>query len=248
MTDLNTSLDSVRERIVAAALRAGRDSREVTLLAVTKSQPPDTILAAYDLGLRCFGENRVEEAEAKVGVLPGDIAWHMLGHIQSRKARRVLPLFAYIHSVDSLDLALRLDRLSAERADPLPILLEMNVSGEERKFGFPAARWFDDQAMRGGLLDQVAQVVTLPHLKVEGLMTMAPLAEPEQARPVFQRLRQIRDDLRVNFAHAEWRQLSMGMSDDFEVAIEEGSTLVRIGRAVFAPEQEAVCCPVALSK
>ena len=242
MNGLEANLQSVQERIAAAAARAGRDPAEISLVAVTKTQSPTIIRAAFHLGLRHFGENRVEEAETKVSELPEDIAWHMIGHIQSRKAKRVAPIFEMVHSVDSVKLARRLDRASGGRPHPLPILLECNVSGEEAKYGFKADRWEQDDAQRRALLSDVEQVLTLPNLQVQGLMTMAPIVlDPEQARPVFIRLRQLRDELAVAFDQADWRHLSMGMTDDFEVAIEEGATLVRVGRAIFAPNQPATC-------
>jgi pyridoxal phosphate enzyme (YggS family) len=237
MTHLAANLRAVQDRIVAAARRSGRDPAEITLVAVTKTQPPETIRAAYDLGLRHFGENRVEEAEPKVPALPADITWHMIGHVQSRKAVRVAPLFGLVHSVDSVKLARRLDRFAAGQGEPLPVLLELNVSGELSKYGFPAGGWPKDDAQKGSLLTAVEEVLTLPHLDVQGLMTMAPIvSDPEQARPVFVQLRRIRDDLAQVFPASSWRHLSMGMTDDFEVAIEEGATLVRVGRAIFAPE------------
>lgn len=236
MSELEANLQSVQARIAAAASRARRDPKSITLVAVTKAQSPVAIRAAYDLGIRHFGENRVEEAEAKVGPLPRDITWHMIGHIQSRKASRVGPLFDLAHSVDSLKLARRLDRLTAERAKPLPVLLECNVSGEETKYGFDASAWTKNGAQRQTLMAAMEEIVALPNLQVQGLMTMAPIvADPEQARPVFVRLRQLRDELAKAFPGAAWRDLSMGMTDDFEVAVEEGATLVRVGRAIFEP-------------
>jgi len=237
MTSLEVNLRSVQERMAAAARRVGRDPEAVTLVAVTKTQPPDVLGAAYELGLRHFGENRVEEAEPKISHLPADITWHMIGHIQSRKARRVVPLFQVVHSLDSIKLARRLDRLCAGRDQPLPVLLEMNISGEPSKYGFAAACWSDDPTQRDALWGAVEEIVALPHLSVQGLMTMAPIvADPEEARPVFVRLRQLRDALARAFPQADWQHLSMGMTDDFEVAIEEGATLVRVGRAIFAPQ------------
>jgi pyridoxal phosphate enzyme (YggS family) len=242
VTDLEANLQTVQERVAAAARGAGRDPAGITLVAVTKTQPPEAIHTAYDLGLRHFGENRVEEAETKVGRLPADIVWHMIGHIQSRKAKRVVPHFHVIHSVDSVKLAHRLSRLSAEQVEPPSILLECNVSGEAGKYGFAAARWSEDGAARESLLAAVEEIVALPHLRVQGLMTMAPIvADPEEARPVFARLRQLRDDLAATFPRAEWHHLSMGMTDDFEVAIAEGATLIRVGRAIFAPELPSWC-------
>lgn len=242
MSDLEANLGSVQGRIAAAARRAGRDPGFVTLVAVSKMQPPDVILAAYELGLRHFGENRIGEAQEKVGDLPEDITWHMIGHIQSRKARDVLPLFRWVHSIDRLKIARRLDRFAAEQAEPLPVLLECNVSGETSKHGFAAGRWAEDKEQRQALFEVVADILALPHLQVEGLMTMAPIVEEaEQARPVFVQLRRLRDELASAFPQAGWHHLSMGMTDDFEVAIEEGATLVRIGRAIFEPDRPALC-------
>ena len=240
MEPLEANLRSVQQRIEAAARRAGRDPAQITLVAVSKTQPPEVIRRAYDLGLRCFGENRVEEAESKIGQLPEDIAWHMIGHVQSRKARRVAPLFQFVHSLDSVKLARRLDRACDGRSEPLPVLLECNVSGEESKYGFAADRWQSDADQLKSLLAAMEEILALPHLRVQGLMTMAPIvADPEEARPVFIRLRTLRDELTALFPDADWRHLSMGMTDDFEIAIEEGATLVRIGRAIFAPHLPA---------
>jgi PLP dependent protein len=242
MTGLELNLRSVQARIRDAALRSGRCPDEIELIAVTKSQPPKTICKAYELGLRHFGENRVEEAASKVGQLPADIRWHMIGHIQSRKANRVIALFQWAHSVDSLKLAQRLDRLWAEPGKRFPVLLEFNVSGEETKHGFPAWHWEHDNQQQELLLEAMRQIVSLPNVSVQGLMTMAPIVtEPEAARPVFASLRQLRDRLAARFPEANWHHLSMGMTDDFEVAIEEGATLVRIGRAIFAPDQGPLC-------
>jgi PLP dependent protein len=240
MTDLEANLSSVQERIAAATRRAGRDPDEVILVAVTKTQPPEVIQSAYDLGVRDFGENRVGEAEEKVGELPTDITWHMIGHIQSRKANHVAPLFQVVHSVDRLKIARRLDRVCPEECAPLPVLLEVNVSGEESKYGFAASRWDSDPAERAALFGAVEEMLSLQRLQVQGLMTMAPIvADPEAARPVFVQLRQLRDEMAAAFPAAHWHHLSMGMTDDFEIAVEEGATLVRIGRAIFSPDLPA---------
>ncbi|HNS49610.1 MAG TPA: YggS family pyridoxal phosphate-dependent enzyme [Anaerolineae bacterium] len=232
---LSTRLSSVLGRISAAASRARRDPAAVCLVAVCKTVPIDTIRAAYDLGLRHFGENRVEEAATKAALLPPDITWHMIGHIQSRKAKQVLLSMQVVHSVDSVRLAARLDRLSAQRPERLPVLVQINVSGEASKGGFGASGWLKDPEGRQRLFSSIGQVVALPHIKVEGLMTIAPIvADAEDARGVFIALRRLRDELRDTFPDTDWRNLSMGMTDDFEVAIEEGATMVRIGRAIFA--------------
>ena len=242
MHGLEANLRSVQERMAAAAVRAGRDPDEITLVAVTKTRSPAVIQAAYDLGQRHFGENRVEEAEPKLPDLPQGITWHMIGHIQSRKAKRVAPAFEMIHSVDSVKLTRRLDRACEGRSHPLPVLLECNVSGEQAKYGFEADRWEQDEAQKTALWSAVEQILALPNLRVQGLMTMAPIvADPEQARPVFVRLRRLREALAAAFHRGDWRHLSMGMTDDFEVAIEEGATLVRVGRAIFDPAQPATC-------
>lgn len=241
MTDLEANLNAVQKRMADAARRVGRNPAEITLVAVTKTQPPEIVRAAYELGLRHFGENRVEEGEAKVDLLPGDITWHMIGHIQSRKAKRVVPLFQVVHSVDSGELAQRLSRLCSERPEKLPVLIECNVSGETTKHGFPADRWTDPEAYKS-LLTAIEEIVALSQIEVQGLMTMAPVvSDPEHARPIFARLRRLRDSLAIAFPQNDWHHLSMGMTDDFEVAIEEGATLIRVGRAIFAPEVPSWC-------
>jgi len=242
MSALSDNLQAVQERIAAAARRAGRDPAQITLVAVTKNQTREAIAAAFDLGLRHFGENRVEEAEAKMPGLPAGITWHMIGHVQGRKARQVVPLFHLVHSVDSVKLAAHLHRLCIEEGERLPVLLQVNISGEESKYGFAAERWAEDCAQRRDLLAAVAEIVAQPGLQVQGLMTMAPIiADPEQVRPVFAALRHLRDELAGIHPEAAWQHLSMGMSDDFEVAVEEGATLVRIGRAIFDPDQPILC-------
>jgi pyridoxal phosphate enzyme (YggS family) len=242
VSTLAENLQSVQERIAAAARRAGRDAAQITLVAVTKNQPREVIAAAFDLGLRHFGENRVDEAEAKIPGLPAGITWHMIGHVQGRKAKQVVPLFHMVHSVDSVKLAARLHRLCTEEGERLPVLLQVNVSGEESKGGLTANRWAQDFAQRRDLLTTVAEIVALPGLQVQGLMTMAPIVtDPEQTRPVFVALRHLRDELAGIHPEADWQHLSMGMSDDFEVAVEEGATLVRIGRAIFDPDQPILC-------
>jgi hypothetical protein len=222
---LAANLQAVRARIAAAAQRAGRAPDEVTLVAVSKTVPAERVAAAYALGLRDFGENRVEEGLPKQAALPGDVRWHMIGHVQSRKAREAARQFALVHSVDSLKLAQRLAREAQAAGRVLPVLLEVNVSGEAAKYGFRPGATFEAE---------VAALLALPGLRVRGLMTMAPIvADPDEARPVFAALRALRAVLAARFPQADWRELSMGMTDDFEVAVEEGATLVRVGRAIF---------------
>ncbi len=235
---IRANLERIEGRILRACDRAGRARGEVTLVGVTKTRSPAEVEAAYACGLRHLGENRVEELEARRSA-PGPWlaqeppTWHMIGHIQSRKAARAVAVSDRIHSVDSLRLAQRLDRAAAEAGRVLPVLLEINVSGEASKYGFDAST----PAAEDALLAEAAQLEGFAHLEVQGLMTMAPVvAEPEQARPVFARLRLLRERLRRELPFSTWRELSMGMTDDFEVAIQEGATLVRIGRAIFAPQ------------
>jgi len=232
-------LRQVRERIAEAALRAGRDPAAARLVAVTKARPPEAVLAAWVCGQRDFGENRAEEGAAKISQVEANLegahpTWHMIGHIQRRKARLVVAHFDYVHSVDRTALAQKLSRLAVEAGRELPILLECNVSGEASKGGFAVAGWERDAVARASFFAEVETLLALPGLRVEGLMTMAPIAEdPESVRPVFASLRGLRDALREQFPQGAWPHLSMGMTDDFEVAVEEGATLVRIGRAIF---------------
>ncbi len=237
------NLQRVRERIAEAAGRAGRDPEGVTLVAVTKTFPVETVLLGYDLGLRHFGENRPEEGAEKIPSVNTAVGeerptWHMVGHVQSRKAALVVAHFDVVHSVDRFKIARRLSRFAVEADRVIPVLLECNVSGEATKFGFPVDRWQEDENQREAFFAACAEILALPGLRVEGLMTMAPIVEdPEEVRPVFAGLRALRDALAERFPQATWRELSMGMTDDFEVAVEEGATMVRIGRAIFGPRR-----------
>jgi uncharacterized pyridoxal phosphate-containing UPF0001 family protein len=250
--ELANRIAAVQERIAAAARRAGRDPAEVSLVAVSKMHSPEEVAAACAAGLRVFGENRVEEAAPKVEAVAQLVApapppaWHMIGHLQSRKAEDVLPWASMVHSVDSIKLAQRLSRFMTSPPSPLsyqergasplpshgggggggdlPILLEVNVSGEASKYGFQPEE----------LPAAVETIAALPRLALQGLMTLAPIAaDPEEVRPVFAALRALRDELTRSYPTLDWRHLSMGMTDDFEVAIEEGATIVRVGRAIF---------------
>ena len=215
--DIRANLTAVRERIARACLRAARSPDEVTLVAVTKTVPEESIRLAYDLGVRDFGENRVQEAEGKsafFSALQPRPRLHMIGHLQSNKVRTALGIFDFIHSVDSVKLAQTLAR-QAER--PIPVLLEVNVAAEASKTGLAVAE----------VAPALAEITKLANLDVRGLMTVAPLADdPEAVRPVFHKLRELREAYGL-------QQLSMGMTDDFEVAIEEGATMIRLGRAIF---------------
>ncbi len=239
MSEIAHNLAQVQERIAEAALRVGRDPSEVTLVAVAKTFPPEAVIAAYQAGVRHFGENRVEEGAAKIPAVHAAISgprptWHMVGHVQSRKAKAVVAHFDYVHSVDRPKIAQRLSRFAQEAGQTLPVLLECNVSGEESKFGFDLQNWERDEARQEAFFAAVEEILALPALVVTGLMTMAPfVADPETVRPVFASLRALLETLRERFPAHDWRHLSMGMTDDFEVAIEEGATMVRIGRAIF---------------
>ncbi|MEE8369727.1 MAG: YggS family pyridoxal phosphate-dependent enzyme [Dehalococcoidia bacterium] len=215
-------LQGVRRRIDGACRRCGRSPKEITLVAVTKGLPPESVREAVAAGLRQLGENRVQEAAAKrkaLDGLPTDVVWHMIGHLQTNKAKTTLRLFDIIHSVDTFHLA---ETLSRRATEPVPVFLEVIVAGEPSKYGFPPAE-----------LARASQAIArLPNLDLRGLMTVAPLAaDPEDVRPVFRGLREMARALSL-------QELSMGMTNDFEVAIEEGATCVRIGRAIFGERRQ----------
>lgn len=231
-------VQATRERIEAAARRAGRSPEEILLVAVTKTLAAERLVGAALLGLTVFGENRVQEAHEKrerlAEIASADgvaarallhVRWELIGHLQSNKAQRALSLFERIQSVDSVRLAEALNQRSLALGQRTPVLLEVNVGAEASKSGFTV----DD------VVESARTITALPGLRAEGLMTVAPITpEPEGARPYFRRLRELRDQLRVVApVDGGWRELSMGMTDDFEVAIEEGATLVRIGRGLF---------------
>jgi len=220
------------ERIEKISLLAGRKPAEVKLVVVTKGHPVEKIKLVIAAGARYLGENYIEEAINKIHQIPTNsgIEWHMIGHIQSRKAREVCENFSYIHAVDSVKLANRLNNFAIEMKRDLPIMLECNVSGEETKFGFNARQkqnWDE-------LIPQVGQILTLSNIKVCGLMTMAPyFPVAESTRPYFSLLCQLKEYIVRQFPSVDLNELSMGMSADFEIAIQEGATLVRIGTAIM---------------
>ena len=220
---LASALAAVRERIERACDRAGRDPASVAIVAASKTVPVERLGAAAAAGLTRFGENRVQEAEAKVEALP-NVEWHLIGHLQANKAARAVALFSVIQSVDSLELAARLDRVAGEaRTAPLPVLLQVNVDADPAKSGFGPADL-------GRSLDALSD---LHHLELRGLMTVGLMVPtPEEARPTFAQLAQLSARLRDRTTGLG-ADLSMGMTDDFEVAIEEGATIVRVGRAIF---------------
>lgn len=222
----------VLNQIARAAFSAGRDPDQVKLVVVTKGHSIEAVRAVVKAGARRLGENYLDEAIEKIDSIHTDapIEWHMIGHIQSRKARPIAEYFQWVHSVDRVKLAQKLSDAAVELKCTLPVLLECNVSGESSKFGFPA--WEDHQFYN--LYSEIETILQLPGIGVRGLMTMAPyFPDAEQARPLFRRLRSIAQTLRRRFPEATWDELSMGMSGDYIVAVEEGATLVRIGTAIL---------------
>jgi pyridoxal phosphate enzyme (YggS family) len=223
MNPLEKNLGAIRLRIRAAAESAGRDPSGIRLVAVSKTHPPEAIREAAEAGQTIFGESKIQEALAKATLLPSSLEWHFIGHLQSNKIRKALPVFHLFHGVDNVALAAQIDRISGECGLFPRILLEVNVSGEGTKFGFQPDR------LRG----EIADLLALPRVGVVGLMTMAPYSEdPLAAKPYFAALRRLRDDLEQQTG-SPLPELSMGMSGDFEAAVAEGATLVRIGSAVF---------------
>ena len=231
---LKSNLARIQERVARATERSGRPVEGITFVAVSKTFSADAIRAAHELGLRHFGENRVQEFDSKREALANlNATFHLIGHLQGNKARRAAEIFDIIDSVDSISLARKLDAAWAEKrgtdASKLPILIEVQLAAEESKFGVTPA---DLPAL-------IESILELPRLELQGLMAIPPFLEnPEHVRPYFQRLRQLRDDMRQKFGAAasdSLRELSMGMSHDFEVAIEEGATQIRVGTALFGP-------------
>lgn len=229
---LNDNFQRVSDLINETALAAGRNPEDVQLVVVTKTHPVETIRAVVQAGATQLGENRVEEAEEKMPELADlpEVKWHMIGHVQSRKAAAVCQHFDWLHSVDRLKLAQRVSRFADEAGRTMPVLLQFNVSGEETKSGWHAV----DEAAWPRLVEAVGQVLLLPGMEVHGLMTMAPYnTDPEAARPVFIKLRKLRDYLAGQFPSHDFSQLSMGMSGDYKVGIQEGATILRIGTAIL---------------
>ena len=240
MSDL---IQSIRERylqtldrISVAARSVNRNPDDVKLVVVTKTQPLEVVQAAVEAGVGIFGENYPEEGVMKIQSMLGQIGveWHMIGHVQSRKAKLVAEHFNLVHSLDSLKLAARLDRFAGEFGRVLPVLLEFNVGGEQSKSGWNVT----DVVMLDALMPEMEALLALQHLQVRGLMTMPPLGEePESARMYFQKLVRLRDILAKRFPQADWSALSMGTSTDYEVAVQEGATMVRVGTAIVGVRQ-----------
>jgi pyridoxal phosphate enzyme (YggS family) len=228
---LASRLHAIEAKITAACVRAGRERADVTLVAVTKTVPPPVAAALNELGVANLGESRPQELWRKAARLPTTIRWHLVGHLQRNKIERTLPLVSLIHSIDSVRLLQSLDEDAAKRSQSPSVLLEVNASREANKHGFAV----------DGFADLLPQVSTFQHVRIVGLMTMAALtADPEECRATFRKLRELRDRLRSEFKPPhELEQLSMGMTNDFEIAIEEGATLVRIGTALFEGLSEA---------
>src|SRR6202161_2976142 len=223
--DIAANLASVRQRIAQASDRAGRDPAGVTLLTVSKGHSAEIVRAAADLGLVLFGENRVQEARAKIGLCPSRLQWHLIGHLQSNKCRDAVHFFRMIQSVDSLPLAQEINKWAEKSAKTMPILIEVNIAGESSKFGYAPEK----------LLAELKEINALPRIEVHGLMTVAPFSqESEKVRPVFRRLRELKEQCE-GILGAPLPHLSMGMSGDFEVAVEEGATIIRLGSAVLGP-------------
>src|SRR5215813_2169973 len=223
MNSIAENLARVREQIASAAAKSGRSADDVELVAITKTHPAEKVREGIEAGQTLFGESRVQEARAKIPELPWSLRWHFVGHLQKNKVRQALPLFEMIHSVDSLPLAEDINRVSQEEALHPRVLLEVSVAGEGSKFGFSPER----------LRDQMETLLALPRLSILGLMTIPPLAEEAEAsRKYFIQLRELRDRLQTEF-RVDLTQLSMGMTQDFPIAVEEGATLVRVGTAIF---------------
>jgi PLP dependent protein len=228
MVDIAANCRTIFERIGSAAARSGRDAGAVKLLAAAKSQSAEKIRAAAAAGVRLIGENYVQEAAVKKTAIASLFEWHLIGHLQRNKAKAALDLFDVIESLDSVELARALDKEAGARGRIVRALIEVNLGGEASKSGVAAER----------LVPLLEGVATLKHVKVEGLMAVPPFSEDaEKARPYFKRLRGLRDKMTVKAANIDLKELSMGMSQDFEVAIEEGATLVRVGTALFGPRE-----------
>ena len=227
-TQIKLNIDSIKQRIAAVAKRAGRDPLSIKLMAVTKTVEPERIGKAIDAGLTMLGENYVQEAKDKIAIIGDAAQWHMIGHLQTNKAKYAVKLFNFVHSVDRLELARELDKRAGQINRKLNVLIEVN-SGEESKSGIEKTQ----------ALELVRQVARLPNIAIRGLMTMAPYSDdPENSRPYFKALRELRDEIKhEDIAGISMEELSMGMTDDFEVAIEEGATIIRVGRAIFGTRQ-----------
>jgi PLP dependent protein len=229
MAAIAENLERVHEQIAQAASKAGRSVEDVELVAISKTHDAGKVREAVEAGQTLFGESRVQEARVKVPELPSSLRWHFVGHLQKNKIRHALPLFEMIHSVDSLALAEDINRIAEEEGLHPRVLLEVNVAGEGSKFGFQPNK----------LREELEKLLALSRLSILGLMTIPPVAEEAEAsRSFFVQLRQLRDSVQTEF-HVDLAQLSMGMTQDFAVAVEEGATLVRVGTAIFGERSRA---------
>jgi pyridoxal phosphate enzyme (YggS family) len=223
MEEIAQNLERVRSQIADAAKRSGRSSNEIELVAISKTHDAEKVRAAYQAGQTLFGESRVQEARIKIPELPLNLRWHFVGHLQKNKIRHALPLFELFHGIDDVDLAREMNRIAEEDGMHPRILLEVNVAGEGSKFGFRPET----------LRQEMEHLLSLGRLSIEGLMTIPPLApEAEASRKFFVDLRELRDGLEKEF-NVKLPHLSMGMTNDFPIAVEEGATLVRVGTAIF---------------
>lgn len=223
---LKENLEKVEEKIAKACERAGRAREEVTLIAVSKTKPVEMLQEIYDEGIRDFGENKVQELTEKYEVMPKDMKWHMIGHLQRNKVKYIVDKVTLIHSVDSLRLAETISREAEKKGVTVPILIEVNIAGEETKFGLSS---------KEEVISLTEQIAALPNLSVKGLMTVAPpVKDPEENRPFFREIRQLSVDItNKNIDNVSMEILSMGMTNDYTVAIEEGATMVRVGTGIF---------------
>ena len=228
MSSIGDNLNRVREQMSTAAAKSGRTSNDVELVAITKTHPADSVREAIEAGQILFGESRIQEARVKIPELPSNCRWHFVGHLQKNKIRHALPLFEIFHGIDSLQLARDINRIAEEEGLYPRILLEVNVAGEGSKFGFAP----------DGLGQQMEGLLALPRLSIEGLMCIPPVAmESEDSRKFFVQVRELRDSLEEEFS-LKLPQLSMGMTQDFLIGIEEGATLVRVGTAIFGDRKK----------
>src|SRR5881392_4297018 len=229
MSSIADNLEGVRAQIAQAAAKSGRSADDVELVAISKTHEAERVREAIEAGQSLFGESRVQEARVKIPELPSNLRWHFVGHLQKNKIRHALPLFEMIHSVDSLALAEDINRIAEEDGLHPRVLLEVNVAGEGSKFGFKPET----------LRKEMESLLALPRLSILGLMTIPPLSkEAEASRKYFVQLRELRDRLQTEF-HVDLAQLSMGMTEDFVVAVEEGATLVRVGTAIFGERKKS---------
>ena len=229
---LKENLKTVEERIQSACKKAGRKREEITLIAVSKTKPPHMLQEAYDLGVRIFGENKVQEIREKYEVLPKDIDWHMIGHLQRNKVKYIVDKVAMIHSVDSLRLAETIEKEAAKKAVIVPILIEVNVAQEESKFGLKPEE----------VLPLIEQIADFSHIRIKGLMTIAPYVDnAEENREIFRELKKLSVDIAAkNINNVTMSVLSMGMTGDYMVAVQEGATMVRVGTGIFGARNYAL--------